>query len=126
LLFAAISQKKVGRDLENLDDNNIFRGLDKTSIRSLKGRRDTDMIDKLVPERDVFKLTLRCIKLWAKNRGIYSNVLGYIGGVTWAMLVAKVCIDHPNTPVHKLLTIFFSFYSTYDWGPHNPVHLTEI
>lgn len=84
------------------------------------------MIDKLVPEKDSFKLTLRCIKLWAKSRGIYSNVLGYIGGVTWAMLVAKVCIANPNTPVNKLLSIFFQFYSTYDWGPQNPVALTTI
>ena len=113
LLFACISSMKVGKDMENLDDNNIFRGLDTASIRSLKGRRDTDMIDKLVPEKDTFKLTLRCIKLWAKNRGIYSNVLGYIGGVTWAMLVAKVCIDNPGKPTYLMLKTFFEYYASY-------------
>jgi len=84
------------------------------------------MIDKLVTEKDAFRLTLRCIKLWAKNRGIYSNVIGYIGGVTWAMLVARVCIDNPNTPVHRLLAIFFQFYTTYEWGPKNPVALQAV
>lgn len=126
LLFANIDQNKVGKDFDSLDDNNIFRNMDKEGIRSLKGRRDTDLIDKLVPENDIFKLTLRCIKLWAKNRGIYSNVLGYIGGVTWALLVARICIDNINTPVHKLLEIFFSFYSTYNWGPNNPLAITPI
>lgn len=108
---------KVGKDFESLDDNNIFRGLDIQSIRSLKGRRDTDMIDKLVTEKDTFKLTLRCIKLWAKNRGIYSNLLGYLGGVTWAMLVARICIDNPHMPTYKLLAQFFKYYSEYPWGP---------
>lgn len=117
LLFATIASIKVGKDLENLDDNNIFRNLDLQSILSLKGRRDTDMIDKLVPEKNTFKLALRCIKLWAKNRGIYSNVLGYLGGVTWAMLVARICIDNPNMPVCKLLYQFFKFYAEFKWGP---------
>ena len=112
--------------MESLDDDNLFRGPDLPSIRSLKGRRDTDMIDKLIPEKHTFRLALRCIKLWAKNRGVYSNKLGYIGGVTWAMLVARICIDNPNTPVYKLLERFFEFYSTYDWGPKNPVALCPI
>jgi poly(A) polymerase len=117
---------KVGKDLESLDDNNIFRGLDNESILSLKGRRDTDMIDKLVPEKDTFKLTLRCIKLWAKNRGVYSNVIGYLGGVTWAMLVARICIDNPHMPAYKLLATFFEYYSTYQWGTTNPVTLCPL
>ena len=113
LLFARISSQRVGEDFESLDDNNIFRGLDKKSIISLKGRRDTDAIDSLVPQKDTFRLTLRCIKLWAKKRGIYSNVLGYFGGVTWALLVARICIDNPGQPAHKLLTRFFRYYADY-------------
>ena len=84
------------------------------------------MIDKLVPEKNTFKLALRCIKLWAKNRGIYSNVLGYLGGVTWAMLVARICIDNPNMPVCKLLHQFFKFYAEFKWGPSNPVLLCPL
>ena len=126
LLFARIEQKRVGDELENLDDNNIFRNLDDESKLSLKGRRDTDLIDRLVPQKDTFRLTLRCIKLWAKKRGIYSNVLGYLGGVSWALLVARVCIDNPGLPVYKLLTQFFKFYTEYQWGPQNPLAICPI
>ena len=76
----------------------------------------TDIILKLVPNHESFKTTLRCIKLWAKNRGIYSNILGYLGGVAWGILVAKICIIFPNLEPNKLLCNFFRFYYEWQWG----------
>ena len=44
------------------------------------------------------------------ERGIYSNALGYLGGVSWAMLVARTCQLYPNaaasTVVHKFFFVF--------------------
>lgn len=91
LLFACINWKEVGDNIKSLQDDVFLRGCDSESIRSLNGRRVTDAIMEHIPNMDTFKLTLRCIKLWAKNRGIYSNVFGYCGGVAWAILVAYVC-----------------------------------
>ena len=91
LLFARVEYKTVGKDLENLLDNNILRNCDVDTIRSLNGCRVTELILKLVPNTETFQSTLRCIKLWSKNRGIHSNVIGYLGGVAWAILVARVC-----------------------------------
>ena len=37
-----------------------------------------------------YKILLSYVKLWAKNKGIYSNIMGYLGGISWAILTAKI------------------------------------
>ena len=56
---------------------------------------------------------MRCIKLWSKARGLHSNVMGYLGGIGWAILVAKVCKDNPKMEPNQLLHRFFEFYRDY-------------
>jgi len=66
---------------------------------------------------------LRCVKLWAKNRGIYSNVFGYCGGVAYAILVAYIVKENPNLVVSQLLETFFKYYRYRQWSYNNPVHI---
>jgi poly(A) polymerase len=75
----------------------------------------TDEILRQVPRVDTFRITLRAIKLWAKRHGIYSNVLGYLGGVSWAMLVARVCQLYPNADAATLLQKFFLVFLKWQW-----------
>lgn len=126
LVFARIAASEVGDDLHDLLDDNILKGCDVESIRSLNGSRVADIIIKLVPNIEKYRITLRCIKLWAKSRGIYSNVLGYFGGVSWMILVAYVCITCPYLEPNKLLYNFFFSYSLRDWNYHEPVSLVKI
>jgi poly(A) polymerase len=66
-------------------------------VRSLNGVRVNDLIVNLVPNMTNFQMSARFIKLWAKKRGVYSNKLGYPGGVAWVMLTARVCQLYPNS-----------------------------
>ncbi|XP_015757279.1 PREDICTED: poly(A) polymerase type 3-like [Acropora digitifera] len=110
LLFARLALAEVPDKLSLLDEN-LLRNLDTKCVRSLNGCRVTDEILHLVPNIENFRLTLRAIKLWAKKRGIYSNVLGFLGGVSWAMLVARTCQLYPNAVAATLLQKFFLVFS---------------
>ena len=52
--------------------------------------------------------------------------MGYLGGIGWAILTAKVCSDNPHMAPNQLLNRFFEYYRDYDWGPENPLTLCEI
>ena len=85
------------------------------SVRSLNGCYVTDEILNRVPNHDTFRLTLRAVRLWAKYHGIYSNVLGYLGGVSWAILVARVCQLYPSADSPTLLQNFFLVFVEWPW-----------
>ena len=102
-------------DQQDLSDPMLLRNLDPKCVRSLNGCRVTDELLKQVPNIENFRLTLRCIKLWAKKHGIYSNVMGYLGGVSWAMLTARVCQLYPNAAPCTLLQKFFLVYLKWQW-----------
>jgi poly(A) polymerase len=55
---------------------------------SLNGPRVTELLVHLVPKYPTFVLILRALRYWAKKRGIYSNKLGFLGGVNFAILAA--------------------------------------
>ncbi|KXN89469.1 Poly(A) polymerase pla1 [Leucoagaricus sp. SymC.cos] len=123
LLMARLALSSVPDEL-TLDDNNLLRNIDERCIRSLGGSRVTDSILQLVPNVQVFRDSLRCIKLWAQRRAIYSNVNGFLGGVAWAMLVARICQLYPNATAGAIVSRFFIIM--YQWSWPQPVLLKQI
>uniref|UniRef100_A0A8U7MBM3 polynucleotide adenylyltransferase n=1 Tax=Corvus moneduloides TaxID=1196302 RepID=A0A8U7MBM3_CORMO len=123
LVFAKLSLPTVSDDLD-LRDDSCLKSLDIRCIRSLNGSRVTDEILRLVPNLENFRLTLRAVKLWAKRRGVYSNIMGFLGGVSWAMLVARICQLYPNALASTLVNKFFLIFSKWDWP--KPVLLKHL
>ncbi|WFD42147.1 polynucleotide adenylyltransferase [Malassezia psittaci] len=122
-LFARIALPRIDDTLE-LKDDNLLKNLDERDVRSLGGSRVTDEILRLVPNVHVFRMALRCIKLWASRRAIYSNVLGFLGGVAWAMLVARICQLYPNENAGPIVSRFFIILHQWKWP--QPVLLKQI
>ncbi|KAL2917915.1 polynucleotide adenylyltransferase [Polyrhizophydium stewartii] len=114
LVFARLALPSVPEDLD-LSEDNLLKNLDERCVRSLNGSRVTDDILRLVPDVETFRTALRCIKLWAKRRAVYSNVMGFFGGVAWAIVVARVCQLYPNATASKIVMNFFQIMFRWEW-----------
>ncbi|XAR56973.1 Polynucleotide adenylyltransferase [Bertholletia excelsa] len=122
---------------QNVDILNPYflRNIDETSWRSLSGVHANQCILRLLPNMQVFQSLLRSVKLWAKRRGLYGNLLGFFGGVHLTILAAFICQRHPNASLSVLIASFFRTFAFWPWPTPvilqdglfpMPVHFTEL
>jgi poly(A) polymerase len=123
LIFVRLHISSVSESLD-LKDNALLRGLDDADLRSINGTRVTDEILSLVPQVKPFRHALRAIKLWARRRAVYANIVGFPGGVAWAMLVARICQLYPMACGATIIRKFFHLMK--DWPWPRPVLLKNI
>jgi len=113
----------LSRDEFQVDDT-MLQGLDEKGVRSLNGARVAQYLLAIIPDPEKYRTVLKTVKQWAVVHGLYSNVLGFLGGINWAILVAWVCKHYPTMSPAILLKIFFHTFSNWEWP--TPVTLTEI
>ena len=115
---------EIPRRTEYCIDDSDLKDQDEAGVRSLNGARVSQILLEMVPDLDKFRTVLRAIKEWAVAKGIYSNVLGFLGGVNFAILVAQICQEYPNADAPSLLKYFFQTFWTWNWP--DPVRLVPI
>ena len=125
LLFACLNRASVDESFD-IDQDSVLDGVDSATEKSLNGPRVTNLIAALVsgtPERyKTFLTVVRCVRKWAKARGLYSNKSGYWGGVNINIGVAFVLQLYPNNCPATLLRKFFLVFKT--WKFPKPIMLT--
>ena len=126
LLFARLSTPSVPRNFD-IDNDLVLSGVDSATEKSLNGPRVTNLIAALMSgttERyQTFLSVVRLVRKWAKSRGLYSNKMGYWGGVNINIAVALVLQLYPNACPASLLRKFFLVFKSWRWP--NPVMLTK-
>ncbi|VDD89725.1 unnamed protein product [Enterobius vermicularis] len=121
ILFARLALTRIPDD-QQLNDDSILKNLDDKSVRSLNGA----YFLKLMRYLGLFRILILSHQLNFGQKvyhGIYSNVLGFLGGVSWAILVARTCQLYPNAVPAKLIQKFFLVFTKWAW-PH-PVVLKD-
>lgn len=122
LIFTNLQLSSVPKGLD-MQDTNILRGLDDVDFRCINGARVTVRILNLVPQPRTFRTALRAVKLWAQRRAIYGGNFGYPAGVSYGMMVARVCQLYPNAAAPLIISRFFRIMLTWDWP--KPLRLQE-
>ena len=126
LLFARLNAATVPPALD-IDSDKILDGVDSATEKSLNGPRVTNLIAALAsgtPERyQTFLKVVRVVRKWAKARGLYSNKMGYWGGVNINIAVCLTLQLYPNACPASLLRRFFLVFKSWRWP--NPVMLTK-
>lgn len=126
LLFAQLNSPSVPPNFD-IDNDAVLSGVDSATEKSLNGPRVTNLIAALVSGTEeryqTFLSVVRLVRKWAKGRGLYSNKMGYWGGVNINIAVALVLQLYPNACPASLLRKFFLVFKSWRWP--NPVMLTK-
>jgi len=125
MVYAQVQQDAIFQDHFDIFDDGNLRNMEMKSVNSLNGARVAQGLLNCVPDKEVFIEALRGVKYWAKLRGIYSNVMGYLGGISWAILIARVCQLFPRLSAGAIIVRFFRFYDMWQFGVECPIMLTE-
>ena len=115
LLLAILRLPTIGHWLDVHDDRILALCDDDVSARSLGGLRSTVALLDSVPNVSTFQIALRAVKLWATRRGVQSNVLGYPGGIGWAIFTARTCQLFPNATPLAIFWNFFRLFHRWKW-----------
>ena len=128
ILVASVPPSTIRSEMECPEDSLIFQ-VDEKCMKSMNGIRVADKILRLVPDPATFRQVTRMVKFWAQRRSIYGNSVGYFGGVSWSMAVARVCQLYPNMSAKQIVERFFYTFCNWPWEQNTPVmlcHPTEM
>lgn len=126
LIFASMAtlRQLPSEPTWNMQDSNLLRGLNENEVRAVNGTRVNDQIIALVPEPATFRVALRAIKQWAQSRAVYGNIVGFPGGIAWALMVARVCQLLPKAPSSVVVAKLFEIMRQWPWP--QPVILKDV
>ena len=89
------------------------------SLLKLNSLRDQKYLQRTIPDLATFRKAYRLIKAWAKCRGVYASKLGYLGGFSITLLLARVCKlsfrETGASSTSDIIATFFSYYANFDW-----------
>lgn len=94
LLFARLNSNSVPPGLD-IDNDNVLNGVDGATEKSLNGPRVTNLIAAFVKGQERypnFLAVVRCVRKWAKARGLYNNKVSFKLAYWYKCLTGRACM----------------------------------
>ena len=123
MLMARIPRSYVHKYPNLLTDINKYP-ISEKELKCMNGYRTSLYLRRNISKYSNFQAALKAIKMWARNKGIYSQNYSYLGGAAFSIMLAKICQLYPNYSALQLLDRFFFIYANWVWTM--PVMLETI
>jgi poly(A) polymerase Pap1 len=127
--FIPLIKIKVG--VNNVDVDITFTELDPTiriknidhhlldipqkTLTIINGYLVNQYILAIISNKSTFQVVLKYVRLWAKKCYIYSNIFGFLGGISWSILVARIIQLFPNCGPTEIIYRFFQYWANWKW-----------
>ncbi|KAL3074342.1 hypothetical protein niasHS_015172 [Heterodera schachtii] len=127
LSFVPVPKEYLMEKELQLEDDQLIRQITyESGIFSLASYLSGKFQLSLLPDQKLCTSLLRMVKIWAKNRLIYSGIFGYFNGASLTVMSTKICALFPLAPLSFLFAQFFSIYSNLHWPNGSPVVLDKM
>jgi poly(A) polymerase len=97
--------------------------LEEECILAFNGPRVTEVILSNLTRPTQYVTALRFLRHWAKQRCIYSNKSGYLGGINLSIMLLYIVQRHPCALASTLVHAFFETYAKWKWSKSSAVTL---
>lgn len=111
-------------------------GVDFAKLARISGIFENQNLKKYIDHYKDYQMVLSFVKHWAECRHIYGKAFGFLGGISWGIMVVYFLrkkatdfahilqLDLSEARFGQLISAFFKFYATeFDWS--TPVSLID-
>ncbi|CAD5111541.1 unnamed protein product [Dimorphilus gyrociliatus] len=114
LVYANVNIRDLSR-AESLQSSDIYYKLDEPSMLNVHSYQVANDIYASIARKEEFGIALRAIKLWAKGKKIYYAKYGFLGGVSWTILLVYINQLYPSSDASTLVAKFFETFHNWPW-----------
>ncbi|KAI1779638.1 hypothetical protein F4818DRAFT_148065 [Hypoxylon cercidicola] len=118
-LLSSVSITETWPAIEALSPDDPFFNVPSSLRISIKPLLDLLYLRRTIPDSAAFRLAYYVIKCWARRRGIYAPIFGYLGGIQISILLTVICKllsqKAETVSVPAILTTFYDHYAVFDW-----------
>lgn len=105
-------------------------------LASISGIFENQSLKTHVRNYKDYQVVTSFVRFWAKSRCLYGKAFGYLGGISWSILVAyflkssssfahELELANTDSRFARLVSGFFEFYSKFEWS-RTPVSLVDV
>ena len=116
--FEDVPFGELGEVYAEIETKRVLNAIkdDYASVASIRGARESGQVLSLMPDPELFRTVLRVVKRWQKVRMLSGSTVCLLGGLSWAIMVGRVCMDvGAGATPEEVLRAFFATYAAWDY-----------